>query len=227
MSEQFETHIRNIAKHMPYPNMSPAQKEMRRQTIKLAWQYVALILLLFGLSSLGIPDIRAAVLEFLQIGAVTIYLEGKNEAGELLNLADVSGETTLTDAQNQANFVLLLPPNDLPDRIFVQDGDLVIFVWIQGNNIEKALYQTVNNSWRLTKIPGEIIETEVGDNQGYWASSGVMVQFSKDGIIQTEWTHFVDSNVLGWEQDGITFRLETDLSLDEARALAESLQSIQ
>lgn len=226
MSEQFKTHIRNIAKHMPYPTM-PAIQKTRRQTIKLAWHYVALILLLFGLSSLGIPDIRAAVLEFFQIGAVTIYLEGKNEVGELLNLADVSGETTLADAQNQANFTLSLPPNDLPDRVFVQDGDLVIFVWLQENSIEKALYQTVNNSWRLTKIPGNIIKTEVGGNQGYWASSGVTVQFSKDDIIQTEWTHFVDGNVLGWEQNGITFRLETDLSLDEARTLAESLQVMQ
>jgi len=34
----------------------------------------------------------------------------------------------------------------------------------------------------------------------------------------------VTSPVLIWQQDGITYRLEGDLTLDEARRIAESLE---
>jgi hypothetical protein len=185
------------------------------------------IVLIFALGSLALPDVRAAVIEFLRFGAVTIYLDGRSTEGNLLDLSQVSGETSLEEAQKQANFTLLVLPDDLPDRVFVQDSDLVILVWISGDEIEKALYQTANNSWRLTKVPGTIIETEVGDQSAYWASSQVSIQFSKDGQVYDEWTHFVDSNVLGWEQNGITLRLETNLSMDEARALAEAVRPIR
>ena len=34
----------------------------------------------------------------------------------------------------------------------------------------------------------------------------------------------VEGNVLLWEQDGVTYRLETELPLDEAIKVAESLE---
>ena len=34
----------------------------------------------------------------------------------------------------------------------------------------------------------------------------------------------VEGNILVWEQDGITYRLESDLSLEEAVKVAESLE---
>lgn len=226
MSEQFEVHIRKIAKNMPYP-AEVSRQTTRRQHLRFAWQYLVVILLLVGLTSMGIPEIRAAVLEFLRIGAVTVYLDGKDANGQALNLSQVSGETSLEDAGKQANFTLLVPPDDLPDRVFVQDANMIIFVWLKDNRIDKALYQTANDTWRLSKMTSVIERTEVAGNQAYWASDQVTVQFSKEGVIQNEWTHFVDGNVLGWEQDGVTYRLETNLSLDEARAFAEGMRPLQ
>lgn len=223
MSEEFEIHIRNIARSLSYPPTPALQRSARPQRLTGAWRYAALLLLVVGLSGLVIPDIRAGVLEFLQIGRVTVYLDGQGADGQPLNLAHVAGETTLDAAGQQVAFVLLLPPDDPPDRVFVQSDDLVIFVWTDGRQIEKALYQIAGDDWQITKLVEILEQTEVHEQPAYWLSLQHPVQFIRDGLIQNELTHFVAGNVLGWEQDGVTYRLETKLPLVAARALAESL----
>ena len=45
----------------------------------------------------------------------------------------------------------------------------------------------------------------------------------RNGDIQ--FTRMIDGHVLIWEENKITYRLETDLELDEAIRIAESLQA--
>ncbi len=111
--------------------------------VKLVAGALAAILLLLGLT-LAIPPVRAAVFEFLQIGAVRIFVGEETPATELApgpSLLDLAGVTTLAEASDRVEFTILLPtyPADLgpPDQVYLQklaeqaEGDqVVILVWL-------------------------------------------------------------------------------------------------
>ena len=226
MADEFEERVQQIAQHLPYPP-TPQRPHSRWQLkpIRVLGR-VAILLLVVGISALSISDIRAAVLEFLQIGAVTIYLDGTSESGYPLRLEDVSGETDLRTAVEMASIDIQLPADGPPDRIFVQETDLIIFVWLQGNNIQRALYQTTDDRWDIIKTAESLVPTKVGDYSAFWIDLQRPVEFYVDGELRTELTHFVVGNVLVWAVDGVTFRLETGASLDDTRHFAESLAPV-
>ena len=225
MTEDFETHLQAIAQNLPYPpTPSLTIRPPALRTTHLRWRHALLIVLLLGFSSLMIPDIRAAIAEFLQIGAVRIYLEGPNEEGQPLDLAQVSGETDLEAARTLVNFPIHIPPDDPPDRVFVQDPSLIIMVWISEGKIERALYETSNdNAWFMVKSAETITWTRVAGRDAAWVTLPHPVEFIRNGVVYSELTHFVTGHVLIWEQDSVTFRLETHASLEEAQQFAEAL----
>jgi hypothetical protein len=224
MNDNFETHLQSIAQNLPYPPTPSLRRTPLPRPTRMRWRYALAMVLVLGLSGLLIPDIRAAVLEFLQIGVVRIYLDGVGTEGEPLNLENVSGETSLQIAQTLVKFPLRIPPQDTPDRVFVQGESMVILVWLADGQIERALYQAANEDWMMIKKMTEtIMFTNVGDREAFWVMIDHPVEFIRDGAVQTELTHFVTGHVLVWEQDSVTYRLETSLPLDEARQFAESL----
>jgi hypothetical protein len=122
-----------------------------------AWATGLLILVLAIL--LAVPPVRAQILDFLQFGAIRIFLSTPTPTPTILptqtaipgtltpapsltpsptaSLLDLGGETTLAQAQQKTNFPILLPgyPADLgpPDKVYFQDlgGPTVILVWLQ------------------------------------------------------------------------------------------------
>jgi len=223
MTEDFETQVQAIAQNLAYPPTPQFQAVPPPRPRSSGWPRAALILLMLGLFSMAIPQIRAAVLEFLRIGAVTIYLDGTTEAGEPLRLDDISGATDLATAQTLVRFPLHVAPDDPPDRVFVQDPGMVILIWLEGTTIDRALYQVSSYDWRMVKNAKPITYTFVGPTSAVWVNIQHPIQFLKDGLLRTELSHFVTGHVLIWEQDKVTYRLETPMSLEEARLFAESL----
>lgn len=225
MTEDFDTHIQAIAQNLAYPptpqfRVVPPTRPRPQQNL---WLRAALLLLTLGLFTMAVPQIRAAVLEFLRIGAVAIYLDGTTEAGEPLKLDEISGAADLATAQALVTFPLRSVPNDPPDRVFVQDGTMVIFAWLNGSAIDRALYQVSGYDWFMVKAANPITHTFVGTNSAVWVEIQHPIQFVKDGIERTELSHFVMGHVLIWEQDNVTYRFETSLPLEDARRFAESL----
>ena len=148
---QWENHVQRLAADFPYPatpDLAPTVLALttRRapprwhRSVQPAWVLIfVVVLLLAGLFT--IPPVRAALLEWLQIGAVRIQLPASlppATATQSQNLPaatvvrnqypptptpfssvlDVAGETTLLAAQAQVNFPLRLPalPADLGER---------------------------------------------------------------------------------------------------------------
>jgi hypothetical protein len=132
--------------------------------IRLTWAAAIILFVLAVL--LAVPPVRAQILQFLQFGAVRIFLSTPtptptltptqtviprtvtpaptftpSPAPSFLNLA---GETTLAQAQQSVDFPILLPsfPADLgpPDKVFLQDlgGPTVILVWLQPDDLAKV-----------------------------------------------------------------------------------------
>jgi hypothetical protein len=149
----------------------------------------------------------------------------------LLNLA---GETTLGEAQRQASFPLEVPtyPADLgpPDLVFVQDldGEVVILVWLDPadpNRVQLSLhfYSGEGNITGEKIEPVLVQETEVNGNPAIWAAGPYVLKLRTGSM---EVMRLIEGRVLIWEVGEITYRLETDLELQEALKIAESLEPI-
>lgn len=216
-----------------------------------AWSLTMLLVLLSSL--MLIPPARATIIEFIQIGIVRIFpaaiespaiatsesaapvtaTSGTPLSSLITMIEDIAGETTLANAQQMVGYPILLPTYPLelgpPDRVFVQDSDgsMTVLVWLdiqQPEHVRISLHFIPTGSWMIQKVqPVLIQETEVNGQRAIWAA-GPYPLLLRNGDI--EFMRLVDGHVLIWEQYGITYRLETNLSLEEAVKIAESLQPI-
>jgi hypothetical protein len=155
---------------------------------------------------------------------------GGNEPLYTVTISGLAGETTFEDAQTGLPFPIRLPtsPADLgmPDRVFLQeDGEMVILVWTDLDNSDNArmsLHEIAPGSIVLSKYEPRVIrETQVKGVYAIWAQGPYMVQLSSGSY---DFRRTVEGNTLIWEEDGITYRLESDLSLEETIRIAESIK---
>ena len=145
----------------------------------------------------------------------------------------MAGKTTLVDAQKKVDFPILLPsyPANLgqPDYVYVQDanGAMVVLVWLTHQHPDQvlmSLHIISNESWVINKMgPNVIQETQVNSQHAIWAE-GPYPLILRNGNV--EFTRLIDGHVLIWTGVNVTYRLETDLSMEEALKVAESLQPI-
>ena len=228
--------------------------EGRSVSRRLAWS-LTVILILFA-SLMLIPPARAAILEFIQIGIVRIFraeptpmpppsqespspmapvtaTPGTPSESLIPILEDLAGEMTLEEAQQRVEYLIVLPsyPPDLgqPDRVFVQeaDGEMTVLVWIdpqQPEQVAMSLHIVPPGSWAIDKMnPALVQETTVSGQPAIWAVGPYPLRLH-DGDIT--FTRLIDGRVLIWEEAEITYRIETNLSLEEAIRVAESLEPI-
>jgi hypothetical protein len=213
------------------------------------------IVLILVTSLMLIPPARAAIIEFIQIGVVRIFraeptpISPPNQELPVIPitatpsatsqpliplLKDLVGETTLENAQKVVKYPLLLPsyPGDLgrPDYVFVQkvEGAMAILVWLDPQNpdhVLMSLHFIPAGSWVLKKMDAIVIQTTSVDGHDAVWTTGPYPMILQNGDIQ--YMRMIDGHVLIWENEDVTYRLETDLSLEEAIRIAESLQPIQ
>ena len=148
-------------------------------------------------------------------------------------LEQIAGETTLAGAQKKAEYQILFPtyPAGIgePDRVFVQDADgpMTILVWLDAQHPEQvkmSLHFIPKGSWAVEKFaPQAIDETSVNGRRAIWAV-GPYPLLLRNGDMKIE--RLINGNVLIWEDGGVTYRLETDLSMEDAVRIAESLKPI-
>jgi hypothetical protein len=253
--DPLETRLAQVARQMiypPTPDIAAGWKVVKPRTAffwRPAHLYIASIALVILLlaSLLSVPGVRAAVLEFLRIGAVRIFLQQPDaqplsaETPQepttastpiyLASILDLGGETTLERARELSGLPVLLPayPASLgaPDRVFLQDlgGYMVVLAWSDPEHPERArmsLHVITPGSFTLTKIQPETIETtRVNGHEAIWAVGPYPLEM-KNGAI--EFGRTVDGNVLIWTEGDITYRLESDLTMNEAIRIAESLR---
>ena len=81
-------------------------------------------------------------------------------------------------------------------------------------------------SWAIKKIdPIQIQETTVNGQRAIWAIGPYPILYS-NGDVDYD-MRLIDGHVLIWAEGNVTYRLETDLSLEEAIKIAESLEPIR
>lgn len=149
-------------------------------------------------------------------------------------ISELVGETSLEEAQNQIVFPIRLPayPTDLgsPDLVFLQDlgGQAILLVWMESNEPEQirlTLLLMGSGTFGEKFEPPVVEETTVNGQRAVWTEGPHYLQLGSRTYANVPLV--VNGNVLIWVVDGITYRLETDLPLDEAVRIAESMEIIQ
>ncbi len=263
--DRYGLRVQAIASTLAYPSTpniaASVQRRLRRDAPvgrlnqrRLAWVAIAAALALGAL--LAVPQVRAAIVEFFQIGVVRIFPvapsatptptgtptgDGATPAEPppptptlLPTLLNLAGETTLAEAQTTAGITISLPayPADLgqPDRVFLQemDGSFLILVWLDKNDPK----QVALSLHLITS--GSYAITKQGPTILENTAVHNNLAFWAEGPYllrlqngDLDIRRLIDGHVLIWVENEITYRLETSLSMDEAIKIAESLEPIK
>jgi len=229
-----------------YPPTPPIAASVRRELegrgrarsspywrARLAWA-AAIALVAFAALLLISPGVREAVARFLGLDTVRIEYVATLPSPTIqpTPARPLAGETTLDQAQAQAHFDLRLPtyPTNLgePVSVYFQDfgpenpqARQAILIYPDFTLYEAqgwVYFKSIDSSTLLEEI-------EVNGARGLWLSGGehfVQVQTSA-GRANVE-PRRVEGNVLAWEAGGVTYRLETQLPLEEAVRIAAALR---
>jgi hypothetical protein len=142
----------------------------------------------------------------------------------------LSRPSTLSQAEAAAGFRARLPayPEDLgpPDLVFAEDfgGPAIILVWLEPDQQEKtrlSLMQMIGDAL-IEKLPPRVIAgTQVNNQPALWTEGAHSLRYrSRAQIVEL----VVEGNVLIWQEGETTYRLEGDLTMEEAVRIAESLR---
>lgn len=163
--------------------------------------------------ALAVPPARSAILDFFGIGAVTV--ERVETLPDLPAARVAPGmPVTLEEAREGVPFELFVPPDY--DAVYLDRvANMVTFVWP-----DRLLSELPGDEFVLKKVLGSETRTEfvqVDDADGVWIEGAPHGLFLPGGEAR------LAGNVLIWVRDGVTFRLEGDLSLERALEIAGTL----
>lgn len=243
MNSSFEKQVQEWAAAFAYPptpdvagRVRPFLTKPTRQRLqpsrRLAW---ALALLLLAASLLAVPNVRAALVQILRAGGITIFVGEETAVDEMPPLLSeqlpaFTEPITLDEAV--ARFPNVQLPTELPppDDVLLHEEPVwdtaVIFLWRDEANpqdVGLSLYQIQVAQYAYKG--SEMLEmTAVNGNQAFWLVGPHYFRL-RDSSAE-EWL-FVDGSVLLWWDGDVTYRLEGAESLQDALRIAESLQPVE
>ena len=196
---------------------------------------------LFAAAMIAAPGARRAVADFLGIGGVRITVDeppaDPTPPGSKLGLGE---RVTLAEAEARAAFPLRFPTTlGPPDAVYVAEAegfDQVTFAYDPAEGLPAAPGH--QEGLLLAQFQGEpegdyvkklifgdpaVDEVMVRGTRGIWVEGPHQISYiGPKGTLETDSTR-LSAGALIWEEDGITYRLESDLSKREAVALAEAI----
>lgn len=251
--------LRQTAAQFPYPPPPDVRSTVRRQIqpatqvpwprVRLAPVWAMLALLLLAASLLLVPQVRAAVLQLLRAGGITILVTEPTPQPAVLPTAVPQGAAppataTPSTVDAQPSFLLpvapvslaqaqeafaplppfpsSLPPYGAPQDVYVDDerqAQVAILVWPREADRPLVLYAIAARDF-ATKQVDALATTDVNGHEAYWIE-GPHGFILQDGEMWD--TQSASGEVLIWSDGDLTYRLEGAASLDEAQDLAAAL----
>lgn len=190
------------------------------------------IVALIGIS-IAVPTSRDALADFFHLSHVRIDKgPSVGPTPPVLSPESFAEPSTVAEVRLGVDFPLRLPTRDgvvlQPDAVYVQRYDspadvyAVIFVY---DDVD--LYETAAGFFGKN-LPDQSLlrEIEFDGRNAYWIDEGGHIAESYDdqGRLVVESRRTVDRATLLWEDGGVTYRLETSLSQDDAIEVARSLR---
>lgn len=212
------------------PRDTPSPRLRRAVTVALA-----LLLVLAGL--MAVPKVRAAILEWLQIGAIRIFMvEPTPTSLEALptpiatpKLSGLGLQMTWAEAREAVPFPIRLPSKlGPPDAVYLRQAYepvVVSLVWFDAAAPEQihAMLWQIDAAHFATKwvYVDQMQELAVNGQPAMGLTGPHTLQLLEETAYPPR---LVTNTVLIWQSSGITYRLEGDFTLEEAVQIAESLE---
>jgi hypothetical protein len=183
-------------------------------------------------ATLAIPDARSAFLRILSIGGERIEIVDElPEVEALADLESTLGErVTLDEARARSEFELY-ELDEAPDRVYLGDRGSVWFLYGTPEEVRLLVGQTPRHEVdepallkKLVDMRTQIAEVRVNGADGLFLSGGPHFLFLLDenGKVVEDSARLA-ANVLIWDEGGVAYRLEGDLTLEQALELAREL----
>jgi len=213
-------------------------RQNRRRRVGLAW--VAALVALLSVVVL-VPPARQAVADLLDLAGIRVEFGTPGDLPPSPNLT-IGDEVDMSAAQEAVAFEILTPAIlEAPTEVRTlswEMGTQVFLIWAASGGLPEVgdsgtgllLVEFVADLEEpvFTKVLAEdtVIErVAVGGSPAFWISGAPHVfLFAEGGSNLVEDATRLTGNVLIWEVDGVTYRLESDLPLAESLAIAESLR---
>jgi hypothetical protein len=185
---------------------SPRRRSVRRP-LALAFAVLAVAAAL----ALIVPPARSAILDFFGIGAVEIH---RVETVPPLpaGRAAPGVRVPLAEARTSVDFDLAVP--DGYQSVYYTSG-IVTFVWP-----DRLLMELRGDERLLKKVAGQRASIRWVDVDGH---PGLWLQGAPHGLYLPGGEARLAGNTLLWVRDGVTYRLEGELTLARALALARGV----
>jgi hypothetical protein len=209
----------------------PARRRLPR------WAVAVTLVLVVVAAILATPRGRQAVADLLGVAGISVtWGEPSVPVGTEFDLGQ---PVSLEDAASGVGFDLLVPEASA-DTIYlgeVPSGGAVHMVWRAGESLPASAGTEVGILYSQFRVNGselfiksidpsdDVQRVEVRGALGFWVDGPHQIIYQDiDGIVHEEQAR-LSGNVLAWEEGGVTHRIETTESLEEALALAESLDA--
>lgn len=233
---ELELQLRALAAELDFPptpdHLAPAVRaELERpRRSRRRWLVAALVVLVVALAGvLAVPSARTAIEGWLGIGGVKFEFVSTLPERRVVGTPDLGTTVSLRDAEDHTPFRIVVPPDDLGRyTLYVHEpprGGVVSFVY--GTKRRARMI--------LSELPGDyrpyiqktisqtnvVTETTVNGRPALWLEGAHYVEFADAA------GHFgfeparLAGRVLLWERGGVTYRLEGDLTLEQAREVAQ------
>jgi hypothetical protein len=238
MSE-LELALTRIGRELEYPETPDLSGAVRRRLAEgrrpRSWQrplVIALAAVIIGVGAvMAVPQARSEVLDWLGIGAVTVrQVEGLPEVELATGDLGVGEQVSLEEARDRVQFPVRVPTlegYEDPNVYYAEPLPTGQVSFVYGS-LDKpqllitqvaalgALEKLVNTATRV-----EMVSTE--DAQGVWIEGERHVLFYP-GADREEPFRLVGNTLILERTDGVTVRIEADISKDEALRIAWSMR---
>lgn len=219
------------------------QPERRAITGRLAFVLILIALVVAG--AMAIPRTRAAVLSlFARIGAIDIFIDETAPAPpptlaataapatarpdrveHSLALFELGEAIPLEEARQAADFPLVVPESlGQPDEVYVHrnvDLPAITLVWRDENGPPLSLTEIGAAGFALKMVAEEGVQwVRVGERDAVWLEGPHALQLF--GSVASSPLR-IESNVLIWADEIVTYRLEGELGEAEMIAIAETM----
>ena len=252
MNRPIEQTLVELANHIDWPQPVDQTLDLRRRLEASPrrraghrWIPVtALILILVASLLLFSPTAREAVADLLGVAGIEISFDPDpaEVAGREMNLGE---PVTLEDAAQAVDFELSVP-EDLgpPDAVFLSDrpsSGRVSMVWESDEKLPASGDTGVGmvysqfalelaeeaNFVKSVRPDTSVGAVEVNDSLGLWIEGAPhLISYEDAAGNRVEEETRLAGNVLMWESDGVTHRIETTMGLQAILAVAGSLQPV-
>jgi hypothetical protein len=248
VADRFELELRQLGRELAFPpepdvaarvveRLRAEREPSRRGLLPRRRLVLALAALAIALAAaFAVPPVRAALLDLIGIGGVTIERVEKlppvTSSGDL----GLGPEVSLADARRRVDFPIIRPDPDewgQPDEVFLSTsvpGGRVSLLYGSAERIRLLV-----TAFRGQTEPGLMKKAisgrtrvdflSVRGSQGYWITGAPHAVTFRDatGTIRED-EYRLAKDVLLWVEGGVTYRIEGDLDLMTALEIASRLR---